>query len=282
MNFRQARSEYLRLRHAYRSGQIPPDEFEKQVNAMIVHSKGQIWMIGVKTGKWYRRDGKRWVEDIPEIDDDTDVPSTQAGASVKVKHEQKTPFRSVYGKKPHETAKEKSFRHLTIGFSIAFLILLFVFVLAGLMFKGIIPVPSALDSMIGNETLAGKQDTGMGGSNDNGLKKSLSEFLTLPAGVVTSNPGDVSIDGYLYSEPVRGSWLLRDASGETLMVAKNGKIRLYSSVENYDYPGMYSFVDDHTIRFYTDEGNAQAEIWIDAGVLTLVIDDTPLVYDRVE
>lgn len=283
MDFRQARSEYLRLRHAYRSGQIPPDQFEKQVNSMIVRSKGQIWMIGVKTGKWYRRDGKTWKEDLPEIDSADTTTVAQDDTSNKNKQNVKDKFKAVFARKPLETAQEKSFRQLTIGFSVAFIgLLLALFVVIGLMRKGVIETPSELSSIFPFFQASSEEDTGIGSSEALEENTTLSTNLVIPANGVISISGNISINGFLYTSAIRGTWLQRDSSNETLVIKKNGSIRIFSSSKGFEYTGNYSFIDDHNIRFQTDAGSVEAEIWIDADVLTLVINDLPLVYDRIE
>ena len=66
MDFNDASLKYARLKQLYDQGQINAQEFERQANDITVtDSSGDLWQIGVKTGKWYRYDGQNWVEDTP-------------------------------------------------------------------------------------------------------------------------------------------------------------------------------------------------------------------------
>jgi hypothetical protein len=66
MDFNDAQAKYTRLKQQYDQGQINAAEFEQQVNDMtITDSDGTLWQIGVSTGKWFRREGERWVEAVP-------------------------------------------------------------------------------------------------------------------------------------------------------------------------------------------------------------------------
>ena len=66
MDFNDASSKYARLKQQYEQGRINAQEFERQANEITVtDSTGNLWQIGVKTGKWYRYNGQNWVEDAP-------------------------------------------------------------------------------------------------------------------------------------------------------------------------------------------------------------------------
>jgi len=66
MNFQDAIQKYKQARQKYERGEILAERFEEIVNGLqLTDASGQIWHIGVKTGKWYRFDGQNWVEDVP-------------------------------------------------------------------------------------------------------------------------------------------------------------------------------------------------------------------------
>lgn len=66
MDFNQAIQFYAELKQQYDMGRIPVEEFERRINEVIVKDgTGVEWQIGVSSGKWYRFDGKGWVEDTP-------------------------------------------------------------------------------------------------------------------------------------------------------------------------------------------------------------------------
>jgi hypothetical protein len=67
MDFKETWRVYNELKKLFDQGHLSADEFEKRVNEMTVtDARENIWQIGVKTGKWYRHDGQKWVEDIPQ------------------------------------------------------------------------------------------------------------------------------------------------------------------------------------------------------------------------
>jgi hypothetical protein len=66
MDFDQARKAFDDLLSAYQAGKINAEQFENSANLLVVSDPaGTLWQIGVRTGKWYRYDGKAWVEDTP-------------------------------------------------------------------------------------------------------------------------------------------------------------------------------------------------------------------------
>jgi len=66
MDFNQARQFYARLKQQYDREQITVEEFERQVNEVVVTDENGVeWQIGVSSGKWYRFDGQGWMEDVP-------------------------------------------------------------------------------------------------------------------------------------------------------------------------------------------------------------------------
>lgn len=242
---------------------------------MIIQDQGQLWMIGVKSGKWYRRDGKSWVEDVPRL-----TPALAPAHSISGgKEPLKQRFQTAYSAKPAETPAEKSYRRLTIGVTAAFLILLVLSILAGLMFAGLIQPPRAISGLFGAAANGGD---GVGAEAALAAAPNLAgSLISLPESGL-SIPGELALKGYLYTKDIRGAWQLRDDSAERLVFRNDGTLLASSEADGYDFSGWYSFVDDHTIQLFLGDGAVQSAVWIDAGVLTLEIDGLPLVYDRVE
>lgn len=72
MNFREAEEKYAKLRKDYDDGLITLDEFKAQVKSLIVKDHdGNIWSIGIKSGKWYKKVGNEWVRTEPPRTTDT-------------------------------------------------------------------------------------------------------------------------------------------------------------------------------------------------------------------
>jgi len=68
VNFEEARAEYGRLRQAYDSRQISPEEYGRQVQGLQVRdSGGTYWAIDGNSGGWLRYDGANWVPGQPPI-----------------------------------------------------------------------------------------------------------------------------------------------------------------------------------------------------------------------
>ncbi len=66
MDFKETWRVYTELKEQFDQGRLSADNFEKRVNEMTVTDvRGDLWQIGVSSGKWYRYDGQNWVEDMP-------------------------------------------------------------------------------------------------------------------------------------------------------------------------------------------------------------------------
>jgi hypothetical protein len=77
MDFDQARKVYEDLLAKYQDGESSAEEFETAVNAIVITDPpGTHWQIGVKSGSWYRFDGRDWVKDTPPSEE-ADVESIQ-------------------------------------------------------------------------------------------------------------------------------------------------------------------------------------------------------------
>ncbi len=68
MSFEEALAEYGRLRQAYNSGQLSPQDFAQRVQQLQVRDTGgNYWAIDGTTGGWLRYDGSSWVPGQPPI-----------------------------------------------------------------------------------------------------------------------------------------------------------------------------------------------------------------------
>lgn len=68
MNFEEARAEYGRLRQAYDSRQLSPEEYGRRVQGLQVRdAAGTYWAIEGNSGGWLRYDGTSWVPGQPPI-----------------------------------------------------------------------------------------------------------------------------------------------------------------------------------------------------------------------
>ena len=54
------------LCEGYHEGELTLDDFRAALrDLMLYDTTGNLWTIGAKTGKWYRRQGERWVKGQP-------------------------------------------------------------------------------------------------------------------------------------------------------------------------------------------------------------------------
>lgn len=66
MSFEEARAEYGRLRQAYDSRQLSPEEYGRRVQGLQVRDAGgAYWAIDGNSGGWLRYDGTNWVPGQP-------------------------------------------------------------------------------------------------------------------------------------------------------------------------------------------------------------------------
>ena len=76
MSFEEARAEYGRLRQAYDSRQLSPEEYGRRVQGLQVRdAAGTYWAIDGNSGGWLRYDGASWVPGQPP----TAAPAAGAG-----------------------------------------------------------------------------------------------------------------------------------------------------------------------------------------------------------
>lgn len=64
--FKDIEKEFEQLRKKFRLQEISREEFIKGVEKLkLQDEKGQFWMIGAKSGRWYYFDGRGWVQSEP-------------------------------------------------------------------------------------------------------------------------------------------------------------------------------------------------------------------------
>jgi len=63
----QVKSLFEALSEKYNRGELAPGDYENLVKALVLRdTKGTLWTIGAKTGKWYCRVEGRWIEGKPD------------------------------------------------------------------------------------------------------------------------------------------------------------------------------------------------------------------------
>ncbi len=64
--FKETERKYTELKEKLNRGEMTPEEMKKELKKMMVlDEKGNYWMIGGKTGKWYSYNGTDWKEGDP-------------------------------------------------------------------------------------------------------------------------------------------------------------------------------------------------------------------------
>ena len=64
--FQQVENRYQELKSQREGGEISVAQLKQALKKlMIVDDRGHYWMIGGKTGRWYRHDGGQWIVDDP-------------------------------------------------------------------------------------------------------------------------------------------------------------------------------------------------------------------------
>lgn len=66
MNFQDLQRRYDELREQFDAGTIDEAEFRDELGALqLKDEQGRYWTIGARSGKWFRYDGRKWVEETP-------------------------------------------------------------------------------------------------------------------------------------------------------------------------------------------------------------------------
>ena len=66
MDFQELQRHYDELREQFDADQISEEEFREEIEGLqIQDEQGRYWTIGAQSGKWYRFDGRQWVQETP-------------------------------------------------------------------------------------------------------------------------------------------------------------------------------------------------------------------------
>jgi len=66
MDFQQAEDRFKQLKAQFAAGRLSEPEFKTQLEGLMIQDEqGSWWMIGYETERWYRHDGKDWVQTDP-------------------------------------------------------------------------------------------------------------------------------------------------------------------------------------------------------------------------
>jgi alpha-glucoside transport system substrate-binding protein len=66
MDFQQAEKRFKQLKAQFEAGTLTETEFKTQLEELMVQDeRGDWWMIGYETERWYRHDGTNWVQADP-------------------------------------------------------------------------------------------------------------------------------------------------------------------------------------------------------------------------
>jgi LysM repeat protein len=66
MDFQDLQRRYDELREQFDAGDISEEKFREELEGLQLRDEqGRYWTIGAQTGKWYRFDGRTWVEETP-------------------------------------------------------------------------------------------------------------------------------------------------------------------------------------------------------------------------
>ncbi len=66
MDFQELQRRYDELREQFDAGKISEEEFQEEIEGLqLKDEQGRYWTIGAQSGKWYRYDGRRWVQETP-------------------------------------------------------------------------------------------------------------------------------------------------------------------------------------------------------------------------
>lgn len=66
MDFQDLQRQYDELREQFDADEISEQEFKDKLEGLqLKDEQGRYWTIGALSGKWYRYDGRRWVQETP-------------------------------------------------------------------------------------------------------------------------------------------------------------------------------------------------------------------------
>ena len=78
--FEQAYTEFLRLNSQYQAGQMSHAAYRQALEGiMFADEKGDFWMLGARSGRWYRSQGGAWLPADPPLENDMQPASDRSG-----------------------------------------------------------------------------------------------------------------------------------------------------------------------------------------------------------
>jgi hypothetical protein len=78
MDFKQAETKFKQLKAQFDSGTLTENAFKAKLEELMIRDeRGDWWMIGYETERWYRNDGTNWVQADPP----GSIPQEQARMS---------------------------------------------------------------------------------------------------------------------------------------------------------------------------------------------------------
>lgn len=64
--FRETEAKYSELQEKHSNGELSTNQMKEELKRLMVQDEtGSYWMLGGKTGKWYKHDGTQWQESDP-------------------------------------------------------------------------------------------------------------------------------------------------------------------------------------------------------------------------
>jgi hypothetical protein len=100
--FKETEAKYKELKEKHAKREISTEEVKAELKRLMVQDEtGTYWMLGGKTGKWYRHDGAQWQETDPyeiikamkEVEEAEEAPmELEASAQVSEEQEEKQEF----------------------------------------------------------------------------------------------------------------------------------------------------------------------------------------------
>ncbi len=70
MTFKEAEEKFRKYRKLFEEGAIGYEEFKSRVKELMVRDRsGNVWMMGLKSGKWFRKTPEGWVPDVPPTEE---------------------------------------------------------------------------------------------------------------------------------------------------------------------------------------------------------------------
>lgn len=108
----EAEAKYQELNEKLRKGEISSEEMKQELKKLMIRDEdGSYWMIGGKTGKWYKYDGAEWKEAIPykesQAEDIFREDISPLEVEVKVEQEESSETQ-LFPQKQDETVKLES------------------------------------------------------------------------------------------------------------------------------------------------------------------------------